>query len=81
MDEAKTAPVPALDDAPVGVKIPKWLKQLAAQVGEMTGEDIGEVIRRHAGESITREYRRLTAAVVRKLGDEDGPVLHNSIEE
>lgn len=69
MDEQQAVIEGALDRAPINVKLPKWIKQLAASIGELTGEDIGEVIERHIGESITREYRERTAAVVSSLGD------------
>ncbi|AMV30147.1 hypothetical protein VT84_37490 [Gemmata sp. SH-PL17] len=48
----------------VGVKLPRWLKQFAAQIAQMTGEDIGDVFERHAGDSITEELRLRSEALI-----------------
>ncbi len=56
-----------LDTTPVGVKIPRWLKQFAATIGEMSHEDIGEVLVRHAGKSISQEFCQRTTAVVAQI--------------
>lgn len=79
MEESRAAADAALDKSTVNVKLPRWLKQLAASIGEITGEDIGEVIERHAADSLAREYRERTAAMTSALRDE-APVLSNSLD-
>lgn len=69
MSENKPAPDPLPETATVNVKLPRWLKQLAATIGEVTGEDIGEVIIRHAGESIKRECHKVATNLVNTLAE------------
>ena len=60
----KTVP---LDRSLIVAKIPKWMKVLAAQIGEITGEEIGEVLERHAGDALVRDWRERTAAFMESL--------------
>lgn len=40
----------------VPVKLPRWMKKLAAQVGEETDETLGEVFERLAGAALKRDH-------------------------
>lgn len=51
----------------VGVKIPLWMKKVAAQIGAVTGEDIGEVLQRLAGESLVRDHAEKQAAFQKSI--------------
>lgn len=64
----------------VQVKLPKWMKQLAGQIGEVTGEELGEVFERVAGDSLVRDHghkqqelaRCVPGVEVHELGGEGG---------
>lgn len=59
---------PVNRDAPrelVPVKMPAWMKKMAAQVGEETGERLGEVFERLCAKSLRREH---AAKVATKAG-------------
>jgi hypothetical protein len=67
MEAAKGSPAAVLDRELVPVKVPRWMKQAAAQVGEVTHEDLGEVFERLCGAALVREQKEKTAALAKAL--------------
>ncbi|HEY1189035.1 MAG TPA: hypothetical protein VGE74_15380 [Gemmata sp.] len=62
MEQVKDKEEDKLDCTLVPAKLPKWIKQLAVRIGEHTGEDIGEIVARHAKTSIIAEHDQVDAS-------------------